>query len=261
MMKLKNWILLWAVVFLAACKGELDIGVVSANKLKGQVKEIFLSGPQGDLMYKMEYSATDQKWTGFTVSEGLGKPGTTYIAEADTSGKILKLRSGDGKETRNYTYNIQGRLTEVKSTLPDGSVVLEKLNYNAGQLEYYTRQLTRGGSSTYAETKSYRKLSANAITVITSRPGQGYEEEDFFYEAATSNVLTGLFSKLGVTPVEGFLVVPGKPVKSERIFEGCFFNYAFKNDGEGRPVEFGAVKSFDLSEWKDDLKYIITYHQ
>jgi len=92
------------------------------------------------------------------------------VISQDTSDKILEMKNAAGTELVKYTYNIQGRLTEINSTFADKTSTKEKVSYENGRMDYYSKQLFQpDGSFTFPEARIYNIEGANLIGVVTSR--------------------------------------------------------------------------------------------
>lgn len=132
-MRLRNFrFIIWVIVFISACKEQLELGVKETPRLTGLLKQIKVKSLEQTLTYTLDYDLEKKKWKGYTVSDSAAKINKAYVISQDTSGKILEMKNTTGTEVVKYTYNIQGRLTEINSTFADKTNTKEKVNYETG---------------------------------------------------------------------------------------------------------------------------------
>ncbi|NBA87267.1 hypothetical protein GVN16_15950 [Emticicia sp. CRIBPO] len=105
------------------------------------MKQIKVKSLEQTLTYTLDYDLEKKKWKGYTISDSAAKTSKAYVISQDTSGKILEMKNAAGTELVKYTYNIQGRLTEINSTFADKTSTKEKVSYENGRMDYYSKQL------------------------------------------------------------------------------------------------------------------------
>jgi YD repeat-containing protein len=158
------------ILFTTSCKEQLDLGVKETPRLTGLLKQIKVKSLEQTLTYTLDYDLEKKKRKAYTASYSAAKTSKAYVISQDTSGKILEMKNAAGTELVKYTYNIQGRLTEINSTFADKTSTKEKVSYENGRMDYYSKQLFQpDGSFTFPEARIYNIEGANLIGVVTSR--------------------------------------------------------------------------------------------